>query len=207
MYSYYVHEKRPEMRQGCFLLVTIVLRLLWAASLWNVCSSFGPCAVHIVTYQYQSTGMGADTVTHNRPPRSTRYLSSVSENAESTPNDCNGDSIGSGNKEDQDRQVPSTPCTRICRYNANFYDGQVCIGCYRDTYEISAWDGMSAMDKSFACLDAADRIPHPAAGAGDGGGDDDTGKEYDESRHGFGGAISRQELEKQARYWEKIASG
>jgi predicted Fe-S protein YdhL (DUF1289 family) len=53
---------------------------------------------------------------------------------------------------------PVTPCTRICRYNANFYEGQVCIGCFREAYEIRTWASMSGMEKSLALLDAVDRI-------------------------------------------------
>ena len=45
-------------------------------------------------------------------------------------------------------QVPSTPCTRICRYNADFFDGQVCIGCYREAYEIGTWTSMSPYENT-----------------------------------------------------------
>mmetsp|Transcript_3988 Transcript_3988/g.6678 ORF Transcript_3988/g.6678 Transcript_3988/m.6678 type:complete len:114 (+) Transcript_3988:57-398(+) len=79
--------------------------------------------------------------------------------------------------------IPSTPCTRICRYNADFYDGQVCIGCYRDTFEISQWSSMSNVERSYALLDAADRI-----------GDDGSLSSYE-------GAVSKEELLKQAKCW------
>mmetsp|Transcript_3751 Transcript_3751/g.9819 ORF Transcript_3751/g.9819 Transcript_3751/m.9819 type:complete len:409 (+) Transcript_3751:424-1650(+) len=52
---------------------------------------------------------------------------------------------------------PPTPCTRICRYNANCYDGEVCIGCFRDTHDIARWSGMSSAEKAFSLEDAADR--------------------------------------------------
>jgi len=199
-------KHKSKMREECFLFATIALRVLWAASLWTKCSCFGPSDILARIDRHQCTGINANASSSNtsRRPRSTctLRLSSTSDNTASPA----GDGIGNGsNEDDQDNDkdedheqaVPSTPCTRICRYNANFYDGQVCIGCYRDTFEISAWDGMSAMEKSFACLDAADRIT-PADTVD--GGDDGTDEE-------FGGAISRQELERQARYWEKIASG
>ena len=38
-----------------------------------------------------------------------------------------------------EQEVPITPCNRICRYSNSFYNGQVCIGCFRDTYEIKMW--------------------------------------------------------------------
>ena len=47
------------------------------------------------------------------------------------------------------------------------------------------------MEKSFACLDAADRISHDGL-------DDDEGNKFD-------GAISRDELIMQARLWEETA--
>mmetsp|Transcript_6476 Transcript_6476/g.14147 ORF Transcript_6476/g.14147 Transcript_6476/m.14147 type:complete len:204 (+) Transcript_6476:220-831(+) len=202
-------KHKSKMREECFLFATIALRVLWAASLWTKCSCFGPSDIHARIDRCHFTGMNANAASRNRRPRSTctLCLSSASDNTASPASDGSDDgSIGNGgNEDDQDNDkdedheqaVPSTPCTRICRYNANFYDGQVCIGCYRDTFEISTWDGMSAMEKSFACLDAADRIT-PADTVD--GGDDGTDEE-------FGGAISRQELERQARYWEKIASG
>lgn len=52
----------------------------------------------------------------------------------------------------------ATPCNRICRYNSNVYDGLVCIGCFRDTYEISHWDTMTPQEKSYTLDDAADRL-------------------------------------------------
>jgi predicted Fe-S protein YdhL (DUF1289 family) len=75
--------------------------------------------------------------------------------------------------------IPSTPCTRICRYNAEFFDGQVCIGCFRETYEISQWSSnMSNMERSYVLLDAADRVDSA-----------------------FEGSISKEELMRQASAW------
>ncbi|EJK58626.1 hypothetical protein THAOC_21239, partial [Thalassiosira oceanica] len=53
--------------------------------------------------------------------------------------------------------VPSTPCNRICRYNGSFFEGKVCIGCFRETYEIQTWQSMGPYEKSLALLDAIDR--------------------------------------------------
>eukprot|EP00293_Proteomonas_sulcata_P012694 CAMPEP_0184309166 /NCGR_PEP_ID=MMETSP1049-20130417/17415_1 /TAXON_ID=77928 /ORGANISM="Proteomonas sulcata, Strain CCMP704" /LENGTH=81 /DNA_ID=CAMNT_0026622007 /DNA_START=373 /DNA_END=618 /DNA_ORIENTATION=- len=49
------------------------------------------------------------------------------------------------------------PCKRICRYKADFYDGKVCIGCFREAFEIASWNGLNEEDKKFAVMDAADR--------------------------------------------------
>lgn len=51
----------------------------------------------------------------------------------------------------------STPCVRICRYNSNFFNGEVCIGCFRETFEISNWVSMDAREKAYALQDALDR--------------------------------------------------
>jgi predicted Fe-S protein YdhL (DUF1289 family) len=74
-----------------------------------------------------------------------------------------------------------TPCTRICRYNADFYGGQVCIGCFREGFEIGAWSSMSDMERSLALLDAADRS----------------------SEEMFEGSVTKEELLRQARAWEE----
>ena len=98
--------------------------------------------------------------------------------------------------------VPSTPCVRICRYNANFYDGQICIGCYRDAFEISSWPSMKGMERSWALLDAADRVPEGCdVIEGDGSGDE---TDVDTSSCDFSAAISKDELLRQAKYWEKL---
>jgi predicted Fe-S protein YdhL (DUF1289 family)/catechol 2,3-dioxygenase-like lactoylglutathione lyase family enzyme len=81
--------------------------------------------------------------------------------------------------------VPATPCIRICRYNSSFHDGQVCIGCYREAYEIQAWQSMIAMEKCLTLLDAIDRCEN--------------------SKDNFDGAISKAELSRQYEYWKQIA--
>ena len=74
-----------------------------------------------------------------------------------------------------------TPCTRICRYNADFYGGQVCIGCFREGFEIGTWSSMSDMERSYALFDAADRS----------------------SEEMFEGSVANEELLRQARAWEE----
>lgn len=79
--------------------------------------------------------------------------------------------------------VPPSPCNRICRYNAKVYDGQVCIGCFRETYEIANWSSMSPIEKSYALMDAADRS--------------DGSAEMD-------GALRSDELTRQAEAWSRL---
>jgi predicted Fe-S protein YdhL (DUF1289 family) len=80
--------------------------------------------------------------------------------------------------------VPSTPCVRICRYNSNFYNGQVCIGCYREVYEIGTWQGMTNNKKSLTLLDCIERCNTQQHESG-----------------GFDGAITIEELTQQYMYW------
>lgn len=78
----------------------------------------------------------------------------------------------------------STPCNRICRYNANFYNGQVCIGCFREAYEIGTWTSMTDIERYYTLLDAADR---------------------EDSSDNLDGSISKEELLKQAQAWKERA--
>ena len=87
-----------------------------------------------------------------------------------------------------------TPCTRICRYNANFYDGQVCIGCYREAYEISTWNSMTHSERSYALLDAADRCE-----------DRQSDENNNQICNVFEGSVSRNDLKRQAEAWAKKA--
>ena len=91
-----------------------------------------------------------------------------------------------------EEQVPVTPCTRICRYNSNVFDGQVCIGCFRETFEIGAWQGMSPDEKYYALLDAIDRVEEVVA----------AGTIDDVSTTG----TSQEELLRQANYWRTVAA-
>lgn len=75
----------------------------------------------------------------------------------------------------------ATPCTRICRYNKDFFDGQVCIGCFRDAAEISTWSQLTNVEKGFALEDAADRCGSRG--------------------NTFEGAIDADELRQQAQSW------
>ena len=81
-------------------------------------------------------------------------------------------------------QLPPTPCTRICRYNADFYNGAICIGCFRDSYEISNWSSMSYNEKMYTLEDAAARCEENGA-----------------VEEIFEGGISQFELLRQAELW------
>jgi len=85
---------------------------------------------------------------------------------------------------------PPTPCTRICRYNANCYDGKVCIGCFRDTHDIAQWSSMSRAEKVFSLEDAADRC-HDLSARGS-----------DITETCFEGGISEAALRAQATLWD-----
>eukprot|EP00536_Pseudo-nitzschia_multiseries_P016501 jgi/Psemu1/313250/fgenesh1_kg.1135_\ len=102
---------------------------------------------------------------------------------------------------------PPTPCTRICRYNQNCYDGKVCIGCFRETHEIGRWSSMSPTEKQYSLEDAADRSREiavaTAADLNDAGVDPYASfldEETDASEH-FEGGISETELRRQAMLW------
>ena len=88
--------------------------------------------------------------------------------------------------------VPVTPCNRICRYNSSFYDGQVCIGCFRETYEIEMWQSMTPMQKSMTLLDTIDRCSDNNQG------DYAMGEKFD-------GAITIDELTRQYAHWSDLA--
>jgi len=72
---------------------------------------------------------------------------------------------------------PITPCVRICRYNSDFYGGALCIGCFRETFEIGNWASFTEEEKIYALQDALDRWDGDA----------------------FPGSISKEELEQQLR--------
>ena len=38
-------------------------------------------------------------------------------------------------------------CISICKYDLNFFEGQVCIGCFREQYEIRNWHKMSKEER------------------------------------------------------------
>lgn len=85
------------------------------------------------------------------------------------------------NNNKNDSSITPTPCVRICRYNAGFFNGQVCIGCFRETHEISHWCTMNAKEKAYALEDALDRLTSCSLA--------------------LDGSISRNELVQQAQAW------
>mmetsp|Transcript_12121 Transcript_12121/g.29592 ORF Transcript_12121/g.29592 Transcript_12121/m.29592 type:complete len:386 (-) Transcript_12121:162-1319(-) len=97
---------------------------------------------------------------------------------------------------DSPNPIPSqTPCTRICRYNSSFYDGQVCIGCFREAYEIKMWQSSTPAQKAMTLLDAIDRLSNNDCPSGDGA-----------MVQNFDGAITREELTRQYVYWSDLAN-
>ena len=38
-------------------------------------------------------------------------------------------------------------CVNICKYDPNFLNGQVCIGCFREQHEIRNWYKMSLKER------------------------------------------------------------
>jgi predicted Fe-S protein YdhL (DUF1289 family) len=48
-------------------------------------------------------------------------------------------------------------CVSICKYDPNFLNGQVCIGCFREQYEIINWHKMSTKEKKVAQEDIIKR--------------------------------------------------
>jgi predicted Fe-S protein YdhL (DUF1289 family) len=81
--------------------------------------------------------------------------------------------------------VRETPCVRICRYNADFFGGAVCIGCFREAFEIGNWASFSSQERLYALQDALDRL-------------DSVGHEGNDH---FEGSIDRNELEAMVAYY------
>ena len=84
--------------------------------------------------------------------------------------------------------IPLTPCNRICRYNTSFYDGKVCIGCFREAYEIEMWQAQTSIQKAMTLLDAIDRC-----------------SENGIVEEKFDGAITVEELTRQYDHWFNMA--
>lgn len=95
----------------------------------------------------------------------------------------------STNNDGQAESTPMTPCNRICRYNRSFYNGQVCIGCFREEYEIKMWQSMTAAEKSLTLLDQIDRCA-----------------EVEKNGKSFDGAVTTEELKRQYNYWAALSS-
>ena len=51
-----------------------------------------------------------------------------------------------------------TPCVNICKYDKNFMDGFVCIGCFREQYEITNWSKLSSKEKAIIYQDITSRM-------------------------------------------------
>ena len=101
---------------------------------------------------------------------------------------------------------PPTPCIRICRYNANIYQGQVCIGCFREAYEIGTWSSMTPLEKYYTLLDAADRCKiiqqqHVHTQDNNNNNNNNNNNYNNEKDYHGAGSISRQELLQQANAW------
>ena len=56
----------------------------------------------------------------------------------------------------KDREIVS-PCVKICKYDNKFMDVMVCIGCFREQYEITNWLRLSADEKRQALIDIKER--------------------------------------------------
>ena len=56
----------------------------------------------------------------------------------------------------EDKKIIS-PCVKICKYDNKFMDGMVCIGCFREQYEITNWLTMSAEEKKQVFIDIEER--------------------------------------------------
>ncbi len=56
----------------------------------------------------------------------------------------------------EDKEIIS-PCVKICKYDDKFMDGMVCIGCFREQYEITNWLRFSPDEKRQALIDIKER--------------------------------------------------
>ena len=97
----------------------------------------------------------------------------------------------------QSKVIPITPCNRICRYNNSFYGGQVCIGCFRDEFEIKMWQSMTPYEKSITLLDAIDRCSFEAMSL--------SSTSEEKSNESFDGAVTVEELTRQYNHWAALA--
>ena len=50
-----------------------------------------------------------------------------------------------------------SPCVKICKYDQNFMDEMVCIGCFRERSEITNWRSMTLNEKKDALIDIEER--------------------------------------------------
>ena len=50
-----------------------------------------------------------------------------------------------------------SPCVKICKYKKDFMAGKVCIGCFREQYEITNWVKMNNSEKLLVIEDTKER--------------------------------------------------
>ena len=103
----------------------------------------------------------------------------------SAAEDTDDEIDNNGKDNDSSAVVPPTPCVRICRYSRDFYDGQVCIGCFREAFDIAQWVHLDNQERVYALEDALDRY--------------DT---ENDAASCFEGAISREALQSQLRAYQ-----
>ena len=48
-------------------------------------------------------------------------------------------------------------CVKVCKYDQNFMDEMVCIGCFRERSEITNWQKMTLNEKKVALIDIEER--------------------------------------------------
>lgn len=51
----------------------------------------------------------------------------------------------------------SSPCVKICKYDKTFMGGMVCIGCFREQFEITSWTTLSNNQKEEVIKDSKER--------------------------------------------------
>ena len=57
----------------------------------------------------------------------------------------------------QNNEYIGSPCVKICKYRKDFMAGKVCIGCFREQFEITNWVKMSNSEKLLVIEDAKER--------------------------------------------------
>ena len=50
-----------------------------------------------------------------------------------------------------------SPCVKVCKYDQNFMDEMVCIGCFRERSEITNWQKMTLNQIKDALIDIEER--------------------------------------------------
>ena len=57
----------------------------------------------------------------------------------------------------ENTEYTGSPCVKICKYKKEFMDGNVCIGCFREQFEIANWVKMSNSEKQLVIEDTKER--------------------------------------------------